>query len=94
MTGRTPARKLPIFVSEKAKEAKIWWNQQVQCRARSFSPDLSNCGSHCLKLRRMVKGTRVEDISPANVAEGQNTSASRTKLLGNERDSETSTARG
>ena len=42
----------------------------------------------------MVKGTRVEDISPANEAEGQNTSASRTKLLENERDSETSTARG
>ena len=37
----------------------------------------------------MVKGTRVEDISPANEAEGQNTSAGRTKLLGNERDSET-----
>ena len=34
----------------------------------------------------MVKGIRVEDISPANEAEGQNTSASRTKLLGNERD--------
>ena len=34
------------------------------------------------------------DISPANEAEGQNTtSASRTKLLENGRDSETSTAR-
>ena len=41
----------------------------------------------------MVKGTRVEDISPANVAEGQNTSASRAKLLGNEpqREVESST---
>ena len=36
----------------------------------------------------------LEDTSPANEAEGQNTtSASRTKLLENGRDSETSTAR-
>ena len=36
----------------------------------------------------------MKDISPANEAEGQNTtSASRTKLLENEHDSETSTAR-
>ena len=36
----------------------------------------------------------LEDSSPANEAEGQNTtSASRTKLLENGRDSETSTAR-
>ena len=87
---------LPIFVSEEAEEAKIWWNQQVQRRTRSFTPDLSNCGSHCSDcfiLRRMVKGTRVKDISPANEAESQNTSASRTKLLENERDFETSTER-
>ena len=86
---------LPIFVSEEAEEAKIWWNQQVRRRTRSFAPDLSNCGSHCFKLRRMVKGTEsIEEISPANEAEGQNTTrASRTKLLENERDSETSTAR-
>ena len=46
----------------------------------------------------MVKGTRLDRghtaVSPANEAEGQNTtSASRTKLLENERDSETSAAR-
>ena len=36
----------------------------------------------------------LEDTSPTNEAEGQNTaSASRTKLLENRRDSETSTAR-
>ena len=85
---------VPIFISEEAEEAKIWLNQQVQRRTRSFAPDLSDCGSHCFKLKRMVKGTRVEDISPTNEAEGQNTtSASRTKLLENGRDYETSTAR-
>ena len=45
---------LPIFVSEEAEEAKICWNQQVQRRARSLAPDLSDRGSHCFKLRRMV----------------------------------------
>ena len=90
---------LPIFVSEEAEEAKIWWNQYVQRRTRSFAPDLSNCGSHCFKLRRMPgeellkELESIEGISPANEAEGQNTSASRTKLLENERDSETSTER-
>ena len=86
----------PIFVSKEAVEAKIWWNQLVQRRTRSLAPDLSDCGPHCFKPRRMVKGTRVEDISPANEAEGQNTtSASHTtgKLLENGRDSETSTAK-
>ena len=36
---------LLILVSEEAKEAKIWWNQQVQRRTRSLAPDLSNRGS-------------------------------------------------
>ena len=35
----------------------------------------------------------LEDTSPSNEAEGQNTSASRTKLLENRSDSETSTTR-
>ena len=48
---------LPIFVSEETEEAKIWWNQQVQRRTISLAPDLSDCGSHCFKLRRMVEGT-------------------------------------
>ena len=84
---------LPIFVSEEAEEAKIWWNQQVQRQATEQR--LSNCASHCFKLSRMVKGTEsIEDISPANEAEDQNTTrASRTKFLENEHDSETSTAR-
>ena len=92
MPGRKPARKLLAY--KEAEKAKIWWNQQAQCQTRSLAPDLSDCGSHRFKLRRMVKGTRVEDISPANEAEGQNTtSASRTKLLENGCDSEISTAR-
>ena len=75
---------------------------RAQFQASSFHLDSGNwpgdeAGSHCFKLRRMVKGTEsIEDIhvSPANEAEGQNTTrASRTKLLENERDSETSTAR-
>ena len=48
---------LLIFVSEETEEAKIWWNQQVQRRTRSLAPDLSDRGSHCFKLRRMVEGT-------------------------------------
>ena len=98
MSGQKPKNLqenfLPIFVSEEAEEVKIWWKQQVQCQTRSLAPDLSDCGSHCFKLRRMVKGTRAKDISSANEAEGQNTTnASRTKLLKNGCVSETSTAR-
>ena len=40
----------PIFVSEEAEEAKIWWNQQVQRPTRSLAPDLSDRGSHGFKL--------------------------------------------
>ena len=45
------------------------------------------------KLRRMVKGTQVEDISPANEAEGQNTQKICRKLLENGCDSKTPTVR-
>ena len=37
---------LLIFVSEETEEAKIWWNQQVQCRTRSLAPDLGDRGSY------------------------------------------------
>ena len=74
MSGRKPARKLLAYFRLRRK---IWWNQQVQCQTRSLAPDLSDGGSHCFKLRRMVTGTRVEDISPANEAEGQNTTSAR-----------------
>ena len=36
---------LPIFIFEEAKEAKIWWNPQVQGRTKSLA--LSDRGSHC-----------------------------------------------
>ena len=49
---------LAIFVSDEAEEAKIWWNQHVQRRTKFLAPDLSDCGSHCFKLRRMIEGTR------------------------------------
>ena len=58
MSERNPQENvLPIFVSGEAEEAKICLNQQVQRRTRSLAPDLSDRGSHCLKLRRMVEGT-------------------------------------
>ena len=83
---------LPIFVSGKAEEAKIWWSQQVQRRTRSLASDLSDRGSHCLNYEEWLK--KPEDTSPTIEAEGQNTmSVSTTKLLENGRDSETSTAR-
>jgi len=86
---KTQENFLPIFVFEEAKEAKIWWNQQVQRRTRSLA--VSDRGSHC-NQEELLK--ELEDTSPANEAEGQNTtSASRTRLLENGRDSETSTTR-
>ena len=38
---------LPIFVSEEATEAKIWWNQQVQCQTRPLAHGWSDQWSHC-----------------------------------------------
>ena len=49
---------LLIFISQEAKEGKIWWNQQVQCLTRSLAPDLSDRGSHCFNLRGIVAGIR------------------------------------
>jgi len=52
---------------------------------------VSDRGSHC-NQEELLK--ELEDTSPANEVEGQNTtSASRTRLLENGRDSETSTTR-
>jgi len=80
---------LPIFVFEEAKEVKIWWNPQVQRRARSLA--LSDHRSH-YNQEEWLKEPK--DTSPANKAEGQTTtSVSRTKLLENGRNSETSTTR-
>ena len=42
---------LPFFVCEKAEEAKIWRDQQVQHQTRSLAPYLSDRGSHCLKTK-------------------------------------------
>jgi len=68
---------LPSFVFEEAKEAKIWWNPQVQRRTRSLA--LSDRGSHCNQEEWLKE---LKDTSPANEAKGQNTtSASRKKLL-------------
>ena len=80
---------LPIFVSQEAEDANFWWNQQVnqqvKCWIRSLAPDLSDHEEEWFK--------ELKDTGPANEAEGQNTaSASRTKLLENGRNSETSTA--
>ena len=78
---------MPIFVFEEAEEAKIWWNPEVQRRTRSLA--LSDCESHCNQEEWLKEP---EDTSPANEAEGQNTTiASHTKLLKNGRDSKTST---
>ena len=71
-------RFLPIFFSEEAEEAKIWWNQQNQRRTGSLAPDLSDCGSHCLKTKKNADWLKeLEDTRPANEAEGQN----KTKVL-------------
>jgi len=79
----------PIFVFEEAEVAKIWWDPQVQRPARALA--LSNRGSHCNQEEWLKE---LEDTSPANEAEGQNTtSACRTKLLENGRDSKTFTTR-
>ena len=93
MSERNPKENfLPIFVSGKAEEAKIWWSQQVERRTRSLASDLSDRGPLCLNYEEWLK--KLEDTSPAIEAEGQNTiSVSTTKLLENGRDSETSTAR-
>jgi len=80
---------LPIFVFKEAEDAKIWWNPQVQHRTRSLA--LSDRGSHSNQEEWLKE---LKCTSPANEAKGQNTtSASRTKLLENRRDSETSTTR-
>ena len=69
--------------------AKIWWKPQVQRRTRSSA--LSDRGLHCNQEDWLKE---LEDTSPANEAKEQNaTSSSRTKLLENGRDSETSTIR-
>ena len=89
MSERNPKENLlPIFVSGKAEEAKIWWSQQVQRRTRSLASDLSDRGPLCLNYEEWLK--KLEDTSPAIEAEGQNTIS---VLLENGRDSEPSTAR-
>ena len=50
--------------------------------------DLSDRESHCIHQEEWLK--KLKDPRPVNEAEGQSTGASRTKLLENGRDSDTS----
>jgi len=56
---------LPIFVSEEAEEAKIWWNPQVQHQIRSLT--LTYRGSHC-NQEELLK--ELKDTCLANEAKG------------------------
>ena len=80
---KTQENFLPILSS---KKAKIWRNSELQRRKRSLA--LSYLGSNCNQEERLKE---LEDTSPANQAGRQTTtSASRTKMMKNGRDSETS----
>ena len=92
MSGRKLARKLLAHFRLRRGENLV----EPACKF-SVERDLwlliwATVGRIVLNLEEWL--TELEDTNPANEAEGQNTtSASRTKLLENGRDSETSTAR-